>query len=342
MMLDDAVLHYVRLVQANGCHGASIASVLRMFVKSIGAKRDLDSILPEEVRVFLDGDRPLTRYWHRKHSALRGFFQFALARTLVTRIPLPLNTPRCQQTFNPYVYSESEFARLVDAIDRLPLTRVEPQSLRTLLVLLYATGLRLSEALHLSLVDVDLQQNLLTIRDTKFYKTRWVPVGSDLAKILRDYVLHFHASHNEGSTAHLLICRDGGPISQSAARKLFTRLRSMAGVRRDDAARYQPRLHDLRATFAVHRLTAWYRQGADVQRLLPLLSTYLGHASIAATQVYLSLTPELLFEASCRFERYATSQDNHHERIEPACPLGQTLSCGLSGDRSGGGEKHPA
>ena len=68
MKLDHAVTLYVQLIQANGCHGASIASVLRMFVKSMGANRDLNSILPEEVRAFLDGDRPLTRYWHRKHS----------------------------------------------------------------------------------------------------------------------------------------------------------------------------------------------------------------------------------------------------------------------------------
>jgi integrase/recombinase XerD len=326
MKLDHAVTLYVQLIQANGCHGASIASVLRMFVKSMGANRDLNSILPEEVRTFLDGDRPLTRYWHRKHSALLGFFRYALARSLVLRIPLPVNTPRCRQSFQPYVYSESEFAGLVDAISCLPTTQVEPCTLRTLLLLLYGTGLRLSEALHVSLADVDLQQNLLTIRDTKFYKTRWVPIGSDLAQILRNYVSSTHGWRNDMSATPLLISRDGGPVGQHVVRRSFARLKSMTGIRRDDTARYQPRLHDLRATFAVHRLTAWYRQGVDVQKLLPLLSTHLGHASIAATQVYLPMTPELLIEASCRFERYATLQENLHERIEPAGPLGQTLS----------------
>ena len=76
-------------------------------------------------------------------------------------------------------------------------------------------------------------------------------------------------------------------------------------MRNADGARYQPRLHDLRHSFATHRLTSWYRQGADVQRLLPVLATYLGHESVAGTQVYLTLTPELLREASLRFERYA-------------------------------------
>ena len=86
------------------------------------------------------------------------------------------------------------------------------------------------------------------------------------------------------------------------------RARDSALIRREDGASYQPRLHDLRHTFAVHRLTQWYRQGADVQKLLPRLSVYLGHGSLAATQAYLSMTPELLQQASARFERYACGE----------------------------------
>jgi len=82
-------------------------------------------------------------------------------------------------------------------------------------------------------------------------------------------------------------------------------LRRHARVQRHDGGCFQPRLHDMRHSFAVHRLISWYRQGADVQRLLPQLATYLGHVHIAATQRYLTMTPELLREASQRFERYA-------------------------------------
>jgi integrase len=94
-------------------------------------------------------------------------------------------------------------------------------------------------------------------------------------------------------------------LSRNAAEVAFRRVRDSAGVLRHDGARYQPRLHDLRHTAAVHRLIAWYRSGADVQRLLPQLATYLGHVHIAGTQRYLTLTPELLREAGLRFERYA-------------------------------------
>jgi len=84
-----------------------------------------------------------------------------------------------------------------------------------------------------------------------------------------------------------------------------------AAVSRHDGGRYQPRLHDLRHTWAVHRLVAWYQDGADVQRLLPALATYLGHVHIAATQCYLTMTPELLQAASLRFEQYAQPEVHH-------------------------------
>jgi integrase/recombinase XerD len=307
--LVDAITLYVQLVQAQGCTGSNVEAVLRMFAKSMGGERELGSIESEEVRTFLDGKGPLTRYWHRKHSALLGFFRFALARAMVTRIPLPTNRPRCHQTFQPYVYTDNDFARLIDAIDDLRVSLVEPRTLRTLLLLLFGTGLRLGEALRLCLSDVDLQQDLLTIRETKFYKTRWVPIGSDLAGILREYVYAHRGPNGDAPTAPLLVRRDGSPLTASCTRRVFVRLRSSANIRRQDGVRNQPRLHDFRATFAVRRLTTWYQQGADVQRLLPLLSTYLGHASVVATQVYLPMTPELLAEASDRFERYARAQE---------------------------------
>jgi integrase/recombinase XerD len=308
--LADAITLYLQLVRAQGCVGTNVAAVLRMFARTMGSERELNSIPPEEVRIFLDGNRPLTRYWHRKHSGLLGFFRFAFARGMVTRIPLPGRTPRCHQTFQPYVYTDNDMVRLIDAIGSLHASCIEPRTIRTFLLLLFGTGLRLSEALNLCLADVDLQQNLLTIRETKFYKTRWVPIGPDLAGILRDYVQAHPAPRNAEPTAPLLVRRDGSPLTASGIRRAFVRLRSIAGVQRHDGVSNQPRLHDLRATFAVRRLTAWYRQGADVQRLLPLLSTYLGHASVAATQVYLPMTPDLLAEASARFELYARAEED--------------------------------
>ena len=104
--------------------------------------------------------------------------------------------------------------------------------------------------------------------------------------------------------AAFLVNRDGTPLARSTVHEAFAQLRREARIGSENLP-CQPRLHDLRHTFTVERLTAWYRQGKDVQRMLPLLATYLGHASVAATQVYLRMTPELLREACVRFERYA-------------------------------------
>ena len=92
--------------------------------------------------------------------------------------------------------------------------------------------------------------------------------------------------------------------TESKLEKVFARLRQHAGIQSPPGARWQPRLHDLRHSFALHRLIAWYREGADVQSRLPLLSTYLGHVNLSGTQTYLTMTHELLAEASKRFERY--------------------------------------
>lgn len=307
MRVADAIALYVQRCQASGCGAESVASVLRHFAKSVESERELDTIRSQEVRAFLDGNGALTRYWHRKHSALLGFYRFALGRGLVVSSPLSFTPPRLRQTFKPYIYTEAELMRLIAAMPGMGSAQklLESSTFRVLLLLLYGAGLRPSEAMHLTRSDFDTQRSLLIIRETKFYKTRLVPVGHHLLKILCDYQDRFDRRPNPSDNDYLLAYRDGRPLNGSTVRRAFQQLRLRAGVQRSDGARYQPRLHDMRATFAVNRLTAWYRDGCDVQQLLPLLSTYLGHASIVGTQVYLTMTPELLSQAGSRFEQYA-------------------------------------
>jgi site-specific recombinase XerD len=174
---------------------------------------------------------------------------------------------------------------------------------RALLLLLYGAGLRISEALKLEINDVDLQQRLLCIRQSKFFKTRWVPIGPKLTDVLRDYERERPARRL--SNRCFFRANSGTPVSRSTVERVFAKLRLAAGVKRTDGGRFQPRLHDLRHAAAVHRLVAWYRNGADVQSLLVKLSAYLGHVDIAATQKYLTWTPELRQQANARFARYA-------------------------------------
>jgi site-specific recombinase XerD len=181
-----------------------------------------------------------------------------------------------------------------------------------MLLLLYGAGLRVSEGLSLNLEDVDLGEAMIVIRDTKFYKSRLVPLGSDLNEVMTQYAAQRKRDgHAQSNDAPFFVTRLGARITSRFLRHAFHRLRTHCGVRRKDDTRYQPRLHDLRHATAVHRLTAWYREGKDVQRLLPLLSTYLGHVDIANTQLYLTMTPELLHEASKRFANYVFGEVSH-------------------------------
>ncbi len=289
------------------------ATILKAFCKALGDVAITD-IEPQQVESYLAGAGPVTRHWHRKYEALSGFYRFALGRGYVMHSPLPTTVPKRPQPFQPYIFPEEELRRLCKAAGQFetPRTKLQGATLRTLLLLLYGAGLRISEALALTLDDVDLCASLLTIRESKFYKTRLVPIGPRLTVALTAYA---NDRRRQGHSSHpvspFFVTRTGTAVTRGMAERAFVRLRDIAGISRADGARYQPRLHDLRHAMAVHRLVAWYREGADVQRLLPQLSTYLGHVDVAATQRYLTMTPELLRQASRRFECYAKPEMGH-------------------------------
>jgi len=169
----------------------------------------------------------------------------------------------------------------------------------------YGAGLRRGEALRLKLGDVDVAQSLIHIRGTKFFKTRIVPLSASLNGMIRAFVARRGKHYSVSGESPLFSKRDGTPLSDSTIGATFRRLCTIAGIRRDGGARNQPRMHDLRHSAAVHRVTAWYRCDADLNDLLPKLATYLGHTDLSGTQRYLTMTQELLAEASRRFEAFA-------------------------------------
>ena len=310
MKIAQAIAAYVASKQSLGMRFVTEARTLKSFCRTIGDV-DMEQVDPARVRCFLDGTGPVTLFWHRKLDALRGFYRFALAREYVTTSPLPTAIPQPSRSFIPYIYSLDEVRRLIDATHNLDHRNLSGLTCRTLLLMLYGTGLRISEALGLDITDVNLQDRLLYIRETKFYKSRLVPTGPDLTKVLASYAAQRNQHSQPIIDASFLLTRRGVRPSRATAESIFQQLREAAGVRRTDNSRYQPRLHDFRHTFAVTRLIRWYRDGADVQLLLPQLATYLGHVHIGGTQRYLSMTPELLRHASVRFERYAMGGDDH-------------------------------
>lgn len=310
MKLSHAVAAYVDYKRALGMRFDNEDAILRALCKTLGDVA-MTRVRAEPVVAFLNGPHPalVTAFWTKKYSVLTGFYRFALARGYAKKSPLPSKVPTLTApAFVPHIYSQHELKRLLDCVpaacDGVNVA-VEPDVFRTLLLLLYGAGLRLGEALSLKVADVDLDQAVLCVRESKFYKTRLVPIGRDLTFVLAQYVGGRGVGCLDQPDAPFLRLRNGNKVSHSVAQSAFRRLRSLAGVVRQDHSRFQPRLHDLRHAAAVHRLIAWYRAGENLQALLPRLATYLGHVNLAATQHYLTLTPDLMREASMRFERYA-------------------------------------
>jgi site-specific recombinase XerD len=210
--------------------------------------------------------------------------------------------PRQTSGFRPHIYTKDELALLIGEAAKLsPPGSLRPKTYVTLFSLLYSTGLRISEALALTFGDVDLQAHALLIRESKFHKSRMVPLHPTAADGLRSYMRHRIACGRSGdSSAPLFINQCHRPVTYALACATFLAVARRVGIRKPPGVA-GPRIHDLRHSFAVARLLAWYRDGGDVQARLPLLTTYLGHVSIVSTQVYLEITAELLHEAARRF-----------------------------------------
>ena len=306
MTLRDAIDQFILSRQGLGTRFVTQSSVLRHFLKGVDDGVGSDEVTREQVRAFLAGSGPLTQTRALKYSVLTGFYRYAISRGYATWSPLPDNEPKKPRPLPPHVYSRGEVRRLLDGLGRgRRAWQLDADTMRTLILLLYGAGLRAGEARRLTLADVDLTGAVLTVHRSKFYKTRLVPVGAQLADVLASYARRRAARPlPEGKNSSFLAYRDGTPLKKGTVEQRFARLRRRVGVL-DMEGHQAPGLHSLRHSFAVHRVTAWYREGADVQRLLPFLSTYLGHARLSDTQVYLTMTPELLQEASVRLERFA-------------------------------------
>ena len=315
MTFTEAIESYLTLKRSLGAVFSAETRILRSFGRVLG-DASLDSITRDACQAFCRGSGPPTRFWERKHQTLRGFFSYLSTRGHLRESPLPFASPCILRSFQAYIYSHDELRRLLEATSILQTARSpqQPLTFRTLLLVLYGAGLRPGEALRLRRCDVDMADRTLTIWATKFFKSRFVPIGADLCKALDAYWTVRQRLPLPDETRSAFFCtRTGHAISLARLERVFVRLREHAGIGRPVSDRWQPRLHDMRHSFAVHRVVAWYREGDDVQACLPLLATYLGHINLSGTQTYLTMTAELLGEASRRFERYAAlGQEEDH------------------------------
>lgn len=312
MRLATAVQAYLDYKHGLGMKFLSEGFIFAAFCRALG-EIDIAHVQPAQVWCFMCPKGQQTRGSEIKYFALRGFYKFAMAREYVSRSPLPTRLTILPQVLVPHIYSRDELSRLLRLASarymRCP--RVEPKVIHALIVLMYGAALRTSEAVGLDLGDVDLDQRHIRVRKTKFYKTRLVPLGRDVARELATYVADRNRHHSTAPSAPLFVYRKGQRLSDDAARAHFRCLCRRAGFGVPGGTAIEPRLHDLRHSAIVHRVLAWYRDHRDVQALLPKLSTYVGHKDVACTQRYLRLIPELLDQASRRFATHAREVYRH-------------------------------
>jgi integrase/recombinase XerD len=206
--------------------------------------------------------------------------------------------------FTPYIFNHQQVNNILQAADNTPPDTRSP--MRHLIMpevfrLLYCCGMRVSEVLHLKSSDVNLAAGILTIRKSKFNKDRLVPLAPAMTARMRKYA----SVLGEGNSSSVFFSKaDGEPYSKGTVYYFFRQLLWKCSIPHGGRGK-GPRLHDLRHSFAVHRLESWYRQGEDLGVKLPLLAAYMGHKNLVSTQWYLHLTPEIFPNIVTRFEQFA-------------------------------------
>ena len=272
----------------------------------------LAEITPTLVDEFLlSRPRSRPRSYNHLRCTLERLFSYLVDREKLSTTPLQSPPRRVRYQRTPFIFDADAARRLLALARTLKDkggSRDRGSTYFALFAILYGLGLRVGEACRLRINDVDLERQLLIIRETKFYKSRLVPFGPNVGAVLaqhrhqRQVVLA--GAHSDGEP--LFSLRAGRPINPCTVSQVFHALVPRLELEIPPGVS-PPRLHDLRHSFAVSALTRWYRQGVDPMTKLLALSTFLGHVDVNSTAVYLTTTPELLEQANRRFQAFATA-----------------------------------
>lgn len=271
--------------------------------------KTVEEIEPDLVEAFL-ASRPRTRSRSYNHllGVVRRLFDWLVQQGVISRSPVRTRLRRETARRIPFLFDVDQACGLVEFAGRLPDRSHAPLrgcTYRAVFALLYGLGLRVGEVSRLCGGDVDFGRQLLVIRNTKFSKSRLVPFGPRIGRLLEDYIVRRTTHYGPLSAQGPLFSFGGSKaISSTAISETFHRLFAQLKLAIPPGVS-APRLHDLRHSFAVGTLLRWYRDGIDPSTRLLQLSTFLGHADPVSTAVYLTITPELPAHASRRFERFA-------------------------------------
>jgi integrase/recombinase XerD len=257
-------------------------------------------------------------YQARRLATLRSFAKYMAIYEPATEIPPARLFGKTASRSEPHIYTKQELLQLFGFCEQLKSAGgLRAKTYRLLFGLLAVTGMRVSEALKLNDNDVDLENGVITVRDTKFRKSRLLPLHLSTTKVLRQYVRARERYLPLGRSEAFLLSEKGTRLPCRTVQGFFRTARQKLGW--DNRSRKRlPRIHDMRHSFACCRILRWYQAGLDVEQLIPALSTYLGHAKVSDTYWYLTGIPAIFRLAAKRFERYAGKESNHDENCQKA------------------------
>jgi integrase len=297
--LETALSDYLQLRRGLGHQLDDAGRQLARFVvylNEIGAETvTMDAVLGF---VFDPGLNPVSITPSRRATAVRGFARYLAGIDAATEIPPAGLVSYRARRRTPHLFSDDDVAAVVRHARASTPFPFRAETLTTLIGLLVVTGMRVGEALRLEVGDIDWDNAVILVRNTKFHKGRDVPVSASTIEALNAYAAH--RDRPRQSAPRLFVSLTGTPVIYTNFGTTFRDAVTAAGIGHDPAVR--PRIHDLRHSFAVRTLLGWHRSGLDVEALLPRLSTYLGHREPRFTYCYLTATPELFGYAAARLD----------------------------------------
>jgi integrase/recombinase XerD len=246
--------------------------------------------------------KPVT--WANRLAVVRGFARYHHVTDPRTEIPASNLLPHRPMRMRPYIYTDLEIQKILKAALNLPRgSSFKRQTYHCLFGLLCVSGMRLSEVLNLKVANVDFDAGVLTVEKSKFGKSRLIPLHESTQKVLSAYKAHRDTALKGRVSDYFFLSEAGIQLNSHTTRYIFYSLLKQIGSPRQKK-KCGPRLHDLRHRFAIETMLNWYRRGQDVERCLPVLSTYLGHLNVTHTYWYLTACPELMGLAVQRLESH--------------------------------------
>lgn len=313
MTITQAIEQYCAWKRANGYQFFGGLAILRKLPKYTG-NIELSDLKPEHLLGCLNRNALSNGTWTNRYWVMRRFLEYCTSRKMMPPLDMPTPKVSRRKAFAPYIFTTTEIRLLLEATKRRlsPNYVMDQPTLRAIIVLLYATGLPVGEVCILREEDVDLGDQRIRVRSAEAQRDRLIPIGSDLCEVLREYKVW--RTTLPGDSPYLFVTRRGRQSNSGSIAKYFQELRRTSGVHRRDDCRLQPRISDLRFTFAVHRIAKAIENGDDLNRLLPALAAYMGQVGLGATARYLALTPGRF---SSHLDKLSPQRESGHWRDDP-------------------------